>query len=149
MNGFYNITKSLYDVLIAKGFNVVTLGDNYKVDLERQTIFPYAHIVPESSLKRGAVTDFTFSIVGMDLVDFNKTKVTDYFNNDNMQDVLNDVHNRLSQVLEYYERGVGNSALFKAFGESTLTAFTHRYENLLTGWELGITITIPTDGSIC
>ena len=101
MNGFYDITKSLYDILITKGFNVVTLGDNYKVDIERQTIFPYAHIVPETSLKRGNVTDYTFSVIGMDLVDFNKDEVTDYFSNDNMQDVLNDVHNRLSQVLEY------------------------------------------------
>lgn len=149
MNNFYKITQSLHTVLLAKGFSVVTLGDNYKVDIERQTIFPYAHIIPESSLKNGNVTEFTFSIIGMDLVDFNKDEVTSYFTNDNMQDVLNDVHNRLSQVLEYYERGDGSGLNIKAEGESTLTAFTQRYENLLTGWELGITLTVATGGTTC
>lgn len=149
MNNFYKITQSLHTVLLAKGFNVVTLGDNYKVDIERQTIFPYAHIIPESSLKNGNVTEFTFSIIGMDLVDFNKDEVTSYFTNDNMQDVLNDVHNRLSQVLEYYERGDGSGLNIKAEGESILTAFTQRYENLLTGWELGITLTVATGGTTC
>jgi len=149
MNQFYAITKSLNDTLQDKGFEVVTIGDNFKVDLERQTIFPYAHIIPETSLKQGNVTQFTFSIIGMDLVDFNKIEVTDFFGNDNVQDVLNDIHNRLSQVLEYYERGEGSELLIKAEGESTLTAFMHRFKNVLTGWELGITLTIPTNGSIC
>ena len=149
MNGFYKTTQSLYTTLLAKGFNVVTLGDNYKVDLERQTIFPYAHIIPESSIKSGNTTDYTFSVIGMDLVDFNKNEVTDFFTNDNMQDVLNDIHNRLSQVLEYYERSQATSGIYSVSEDSTLTAFTDRYQNLLTGWELGITLTIATDGTTC
>lgn len=147
MNGFYKITQSLYDVLIDKGFRVVTLGDDFKVDLERQTIFPYAHIVPMSTLKQGNVTQYTFSISGMDLVDFNKDENDSFFTNDNIQDVLNDVHNRLSQVLEFYERGASGN--YKVEGESTLTAFMHRFKNVLTGWEVDITLTIPTDGTIC
>ena len=149
MNRFYKITQSLYTTLLAKGFEVVTLGDNYKVDLERQTIFPYAHIVPVSSIKRGSVTDYTFSIVGMDQVDFNKNESTDFYTNDNMQDVLNDIHNRLINFVEYYERSNAQAGITSIEGDSTLNAFTQRYDNLLTGWELDITLTVPTGGSIC
>ncbi len=153
MNGFYSITESIYAILKDKGFKVVSLGDSYKIDLLRQTIFPYAHIIPESSVKSGSVTEWTFTIVGMDIVDFNKDALRDlenpFYSNDNLQDVLNDVHNMLSQFMEQYERGAESGKLIKIVTDSTFTAFIQRGENLLAGWEIDITIEAPTGGSIC
>ncbi len=153
MNGFYSITESIYAILKDKGFKVVSLGDSYKIDLLRQTIFPYAHIIPESSVKSGSVTEWTFTIVGMDIVDFNKDALRDlenpFYSNDNLQDVLNDVHNMLSQFMEQYERGTESGKLIKIVTDSTFTAFIQRGENLLAGWEIDITIEAPTGGSIC
>lgn len=100
MNGFYTISQSLFTQLKNYGFRVVTMGDNFKIDIVRQTIFPYAHIIPDTSVKSGQVTEWGFRIIGMDLVDFNKDDTRDevepFYNTDNMQDVLNDIHNRLS-----------------------------------------------------
>jgi hypothetical protein len=149
MNGLYKTSQSLQKRLLAVGFEVVSFGDNYKVDLDRQTIFPYGHIVPTGSLLRGSVTDFSYTISGMDTVDFNKDKVSNFFNNDNMQDVLNDIHNRLSQLVQYYQRSNKEAGITSIEVDTPLDAFTHRYDNLLTGWALDITLTVPTGGSIC
>ena len=46
MRQFYNITKTLKDTLEAHSqVNVVTFGDIFDVDLNKQTIFPLAHIM--------------------------------------------------------------------------------------------------------
>ena len=152
MNSFYTITESLNSVLKAKGFRNINLGDQYKTDIMRQTIFPYALIIPETSTPDGQVTDYTFRIIGMDLVDFNKDDLRDeiepFYTTDNLQDVFNDIHNRFVQVIEQYQRGDENSDLLKLVGAS-LDAFFQRGENLLAGWELTITIQLPTGGSIC
>jgi len=153
MNGFYKITESIKEVLTDKGFNVVTIGDNFKADLGRQTIFPYAHIVPDGSVKQGNVTQWNFVIIGMDIVDINEEDLRKqkepFYTTDNMQDVLNDVHNRLDLFCEYYERGKGWTDLEQMKGDITFTAFMERYENVLSGWEMGVTIVTPTDVSIC
>jgi hypothetical protein len=155
MNGFYLTTQSLHKVFTAKGFRVITLGDNYKLDIAKQTIFPYAHIVPGSSTKSGNTTTYDFEIFCLDLVDFNKDNLRDqldnFFTTDNMQDVLNDIHNRLDAIIEQYERGaefdlhivssVDDDKLFEPLIE--------RFENVLTGWQLSISLTVPTGASIC
>jgi hypothetical protein len=42
MRQFYNITKSIKDTLEANSqVNVVTFGDIFDIDLNKQTIFPY------------------------------------------------------------------------------------------------------------
>jgi hypothetical protein len=46
MRQFYDITKKLKDTLEAHSqVNVVTTGDLFDVDLNKQTIFPLSHIV--------------------------------------------------------------------------------------------------------
>lgn len=153
MNVFYNITKNMKDTLVAKGFRVVTMGDTYKVDIARQTIMPYAHIIPETSVHLGQTTEWNFTIIGMDIVDINELALRDqeepFFMTDNMQDVLNDIHNRMISFCEYYRRGEGSELLFKMETLPSLEAFMDRYENVLTGWSMAITIVTPTDITIC
>jgi phage major head subunit gpT-like protein len=46
MTGFYQITQALKNQLDADAFvNTVTMGDIFKVDLNKQTIFPLSHII--------------------------------------------------------------------------------------------------------
>ena len=89
----------------------------------------------------------------MDLVDFNKDDTRDevepFYNTDNMQDVLNDIHNRLSRVIEQYERGSEWDENLRITGDVNFLAFMERYENLLAGWEMDIIIEAPTNGNIC
>ena len=150
MNTFYKVTTALYDTLKAKGFNVVTLGDQYKIDLARQTIFPYAHIIPDDSNISGKIVNYSFRIMGMDLVDFSKkSNDSTFYGNDNMQDVLNDIHNRLNLVVEQFFRGDEFDNLIRLDGDYSLVAFVERFENLLAGWELTINIQIPSEATIC
>lgn len=155
MNGFYTITESIKSTLVDKGFRVVTIGDNYKVDIQRQTIFPYAHIIPESTDIEDNITHWNFTIIGMDLLDINKSDLRDqaepFYSTDNLQDILNDIHNRLSEFVVYYQRGAGSASLLKMVQTDSVSmeAFLHRYENILAGWSLSITITAPTNISKC
>lgn len=153
MNGFYTISQSLFTQLKKYGFNVVTMGDNFKIDIVRQTIFPYAHIIPDTSVKSGQTTSWGFRIIAMDLVDFNKDDPRDeiepFYSTDNMQDVLNDIHNRLSRVIEQYERGTEYDNFLRIDDDVNFLAFMERYENLLAGWEMDIIIEAPTNGNIC
>lgn len=153
MNGFYSITTALFNELTSAGFKVVTLGDYFKTDIARQTIFPLAHIVPQTATIPGDVDLITFSIIGMDLVDFNKADLRDaeqpFYGIDNLQDVLNDIHNRLSLVAEQFRRGTAYDFLFHLEGVPSLNPFFERFENLLAGWELEITFKLPSNTPIC
>ena len=153
MNGFYTITQSLFSELTKAGFRVVTLGDYLKIDLKRQTIFPYAHIIPQVSNPVDNVGAMTFTIVGMDLVDFNKNDLRDedepFFNTDNLQDILNDIHNRFEVVIEQYKRGIAFSDLLQLNSEPSFDPFMERFENLLAGWEVTIVIKYPNNAPIC
>ena len=152
-NGFYKITQSLHGQLTDKGIRVITMGDALKVDLAKQTIFPYAHIVPEGAVKSGKITSWDFRIIIMDVVDFNKNDLRDesepFFTTDNLQDVLNDLHNRISNVLEAYTRGDEWDLHYRIVGDVSFDSFTERYKNLLAGWEVTITINTPNEDSIC
>ncbi len=153
MNAFYKITESLRDQLTEAGFPVLTLGDNFKVDLKRQTIFPYAHIVPQGNTMEGNMLIYTFTIIGVDLVDFNKDDVRDqedpFYSYDNLQDVLNDIDNRLLKVAEIYRRGDAFDDLVQLNGSPTLDPFMERYENLVAGWELTLVFQVPNNIGIC
>lgn len=150
MNSFYSVTQSVFEQLKSAGFNDIFLGEIYDTDLERQTIFPYAVIVPQTSTLPDNVDSITLLVVGMDLVDFSKASKREreepFFGIDNVQDVLNDIHNRLSLISEYYKRG---PELFELDGDASFDPFLHRFENLLYGWELTITIKLPANTPIC
>ena len=147
MNGFYEITTQLYNELIAAGIPVVTLGDYLKVDLSRQNPLPYAHIVPQISLVKENTVEYTFAIIAMDLVDFNKDSLRDEENTfngtDNLQDVLNDIHNRLNLVVYQFRYGDQWDNLIHGDNDYTLDPFFKRFENLYAGWELNVTFEYP------
>ena len=91
MSTFYEITQAIKNQLQEDIFvNTVTIGDIFKVDLNKQTIFPLSHIIVNSVSYQGPVLNYNISILSMDIVDESKEEVTDIFiGNDNEQDVLN------------------------------------------------------------
>ena len=102
--GFYQITNTIKDQLLADdNINTVTTGDITDIDLNKQTIFPLAHIVINNVTLEEQALRFSMSILTMDIVDQSKDAVVDVFrDNDNEQDVLNTqlaVINKVIQVL--------------------------------------------------
>lgn len=156
MNWFYRITEAINTELKAAGFNVTTIGDYFKADIQRQNIMPYAHVVPINKAygdEDNNTNVYSFAIIGMDIVDFNKENINDVqdtFNGtDNLIDVLNDIDNRLSKFVEQLKRGAITDEDISIDVGVTQETFLERYENTLAGWELSIDITAPNDTSIC
>ena len=155
MKTFYDITTALKNQLEANEItNTVTLGDLSDVDLNRQTIFPLAHIVPGVANINGTTMTIDFTILLIDVVDYStdetKAQTEPFYGNNNVQDVLNTqlyVGNLLAQELL---RGDLWDSYYQVNTAPTLEPFMDRYENVLSGWTLNFSVNIRnTDISIC
>ena len=90
IRGFYLVLEKIEEKLLAdENCNTVTTGDITEVDLNKQTIFPLAHIIINQVSQEEQVLRFNVTILTMDVVDFNKAETTDVFTgNNNEQDIL-------------------------------------------------------------
>ena len=149
MTGYYKILETWTAELKAAGFRNVTFGSIEDVDLNRQSIFPLAHIVPDTVNRDGKMTTYTFEILGMDLVDFNKDDYRDMpeptHQPSNVQDVLNDILIRLSNAAQTFITGNNFDLLMQATGTQDYIPFMERFESLLAGFTFSITIQMPTN----
>lgn len=134
MSTFYEITTKIKDQLeLDKFVNTVTIGDIFKVDLNKQTIFPLSHIIVNNVSYQGNILVYNVSILSMDIVDESKDMVTDIFlGNDNEQDVLNTQLSVANRFLEILRRGtLAND--YELIGNPNIEFFVERFENKLAG----------------
>jgi len=91
IRGYYQLTETIKEQLIADiNWNTVTTGDIYDVNLNKQDIFPLAHIIVNNVTQEEQTLNFNISILAMDIVDQSKQPTTDRFTgNNNEQDILN------------------------------------------------------------
>jgi hypothetical protein len=151
MTGYYNLLNALKVHLTADPIvNTVTQGDIFKVDLNKQTIFPLAHIIVNSVTFEDNIQRVNVSVLCMDVVDISKQATTDIFEgNDNELDVLHTqlaVTNRLYEMLR---RGDLYDDLFQVSGTPTCEPFVERFENYLAGWTITCDVIMPNDMTIC
>jgi len=151
MNGFYRVTDKIRETLQADdNCNTVTYGDITEIDLNKQTIFPLAHIIVNSVVSNDTVLRFNISVLAMDIVDISKDEVTNIFvGNDNEQDVLNTqlaVLNKLIQKLR-----IGNLYVdkYQVLDDVTLEPFRDRFENQIAGWTATMDVVIENDVDVC
>ena len=91
MKSFYKVIDSIKEAVNAEPFNSnVSYGSIDEIDLNKQSIFPLAHIeINNAEINENYVT-FNVTLYLMDLVDFSKDPDTTLFlGNDNQQDVEN------------------------------------------------------------
>jgi len=150
MSTFYEITTKIKDQLqLDKFVNTVTMGDIFKVDLNKQTIFPLSHIIINNVSYQGAVLVYNVSILSMDIVDESKDKVTDIFvGNDNEQDVLNTQMMVANRFIEVLRRGTLRND-FELIGNPNIEFFTERFENKLAGVTTTFDMAIANTMTIC
>lgn len=151
MTGYYNLLNALKVHLTADPIvNTVTQGDIFKVDLNKQTIFPLAHIIVNSVTFEDNIQRVNVSVLCMDVVDISKQATTNIFEgNDNELDVLHTqlaVTNRLYEMLR---RGDLYDDLFQVSGTPTCEPFVERFENYLAGWTITCDVIMPNDMTIC
>jgi len=151
MNGFYRVTDKIRETLQADvNCNTVTYGDITQVDLNKQTIFPLAHIIVNSVTSNDTVLTFNISVLAMDIVDVSKDEDVNIFvGNDNEQDVLNTqlaVLNKLIQKLR-----IGNLYVdkYQVLDDVVIEPFRDRFENQIAGWTATMDIVIENDVNVC
>ena len=155
MRQFYNITKTLKDTLEAHSqVNVVTFGDIFDVDLNKQTIFPLSHIMVNQAIIEGQVVRVNLSIMCMDVIDETKENLRDqkepFYNNSNEQDILNTQLQVINDVVTKLRKGQLYTDLYQLDGNPTCVPFTERFENLLTGWTATFDVLLPNNEiSVC
>jgi hypothetical protein len=151
MSTFYEITQAIKNKLQEDLFvNTVTTGDIFKVDLNKQTIFPLSHIIVNSVSYQGAVLNYNISILSMDIVDESKDLTTDIFiGNDNEQDVLNTQLAVANRFLEVLNRGSLSDDYELVNGSASIEFFTERFENKIAGVTTTFDIAIHNTMSIC
>lgn len=151
MNGFYRVTDKIREELQADvNCNTVTYGDITQVDLNKQTIFPLAHIIVNSVTSNDTLLKFNISVLAMDIVDISKDEDVNIFvGNDNEQDVLNTqlaVLNKLIQKLR-----IGNLYIdkYQVLDDVIIEPFRDRFENQIAGWTATMDIVIQNDVNVC
>ena len=151
MKGFYNVTEQLKDTLIAEPFvNTVTFGSLDDVDLSKQSIFPLAHLIVNSTSVSTKTLRFNISILAMDIVDISKEKTDDIFlGNDNEQDVFNTQLALITRIVNKLQRVDLYTDLYQVEGEVSCEPFVDRFENKLAGWVATFDILVQNDMTIC
>lgn len=151
MSTFYEITQSIKEQLKKDPFvNTVTIGDIFKVDLNKQTIFPLSHIIVNSVSYQGAVLNYNISILSMDIVDESKELTTDIFlGNDNEQDVLNTQLAVANRFLEVLRRGALAEDYELVNNTASIEFFTERFENKIAGVTFTFDIAIQNQMTKC
>lgn len=151
MKQVYLTTDKIKDALQAEPFiNTVTFGSLNDVDLDKQTIFPLAHMTINSSNIATNIIQFNMSILVMDIVDISNDAVSDKFlGNDNEQDVLNTTLAVITRVLNKMQRGDIYTQKYQIEDVVSCEPFVDRFENKLAGWAATFTVTVQNDMTVC
>ena len=150
MSTFYEITTAIKEQLQLDAFvNTVTMGDIFKVDLNKQTIFPLSHIIVNNASYQGPIWNYNISILCMDIVDESKEAVTDIFvGNDNEQDVLSTQLMVVNRFLEVLRRGLLADD-YELIGNPSIEFFVDRFENKIAGVTATFDMAIANTMTIC
>ena len=151
IRGFYQLTTTIKDNLLNdSNINTVTTGDITDIDLNKQTIFPLAHIIVNNVTTQEQVLSFNITIMAMDMINEYKDAETDIFvGNENEQDVLNTQLAVLNRIIVLLRRGSLYTTKYQLDGDPSCEPFYERFENKLAGWAATMNILIENDISKC
>lgn len=151
VRGFYQLTETIKNQLLSDiNVKTFTVGNLTDVNLQKQDIFPLAHLIVNSVSQEDGVLRFSISVLNMDIVDRSKSPTVDLFiGNNNEQDILNTqlaVANKLIQVLR---GGTLHQDGYQIEGNAGMEPFSDRFENELAGWTSSFDVVIYNDITIC
>ena len=151
IRGYYQLTNTLKDKLLEdQSINTVTSGDLSDVNLNKQDMFPLAHIIVNNVVVGEQTLTFNVSVLACDMVNQSKSKTIDRFiGNNNMQDILNTQLGVLNKLIQLLRRGSLHTDQYQLQGDPTLEPFYDRFENQLAGFSATMDIIIYNDITIC
>jgi hypothetical protein len=150
MTSFYDVINSIKTYLQGNNsVNTVTFGDLLEVDLNKQTIFPLSHLTVRDVSFSDHTMTFTVNVMAFDIVDEtkqnDKEQVEPFYGNNNKQDVLNTQLMVLNGLQSSLRRGGLFQQDFIVDNNLTATLIEERFDNLLAGWEMDITVEVPNN----
>ena len=151
MTGYYDLITRIKEHFENDAIvNTITQGDIFRVDLNKQTIFPLVHIIVNNVQFVQNVQQCNISVLAMDIVDISKDETENIFDgNDNELDVLNTHLAVLNRMYEFLRRGDLYDDKYQVTGTPTCEPFIDRFENKLAGWTMTFDVLIPNDMTIC
>lgn len=151
MKALFNLTEAIKSELENNALiNSVTFGDLLEVDLNKQDIFPMAHVGLTSATIGSSTSTVQVSILFLDVVDETKEAQTDkFFGNDNEHYVLNSMLSAATKTVQSLMRGDLYSQLFQVEDDPSVEFFSERFEDKLAGVGLDFTVTISNNIDLC
>ena len=151
MNNFYEIVELVRQRLSENPLvNTITFGKIDEKDLAKKNIYPLVNIAPQTSQwTTNQVSNVTLQIVAVEQRDTNKTQTnTKFEGNDNLIDNLNKTYSILNDLLTWLSQQ-NNDSTIEMTSVSGLDPILFSDHNLLDGWLVTITLSIPNDISTC
>jgi hypothetical protein len=150
MNQYYTCLNFIRDSIKGAPFvNTITQRTDI-IDNVKKNIFPLAHINILNASAPSQSNTFTFEIAVLDIRNVSKVKSNDKFlGNDNEIDNLNTCHAIINYALTkmQLER---NEFDIEIESVSDLTPILLEFTNMLDGWKVEITLSIPNNlMSVC
>jgi hypothetical protein len=146
--GVYRIDKILTDALKGAGFKRVTFGDVSEKDLQKQTIFPFAHLTLLTNQQTRSIETFTYEIAILDIVDVNSNDPRESKNElsltSNVEDVFHDLGFKWNKAWQTVVTTANNQIQLPE--SITLNAGYAEVQNKLAGYTINLSITIPNSG---
>ena len=151
----YKITKAIHDALKNdRDVNTVVIGDTDSVDMDKQTIFPLAHVLIQDMEFLHGFNRFSIVVSMMDLVDETKENITEipaderWKGQDNRQDILNTTSAVLEKLVKFVENTLSDDGYYLE-SKSKAVPFELRFKNLLAGWDMTFVIDVPNTVQNC
>ena len=154
-NAGVNALKSLIDTLVNEFksnqfVSSVRIGTMNEVDLDKQNLFPLAHIVINDVTHNEHSFTFNFTILNLDSLIISKDEITDQtYGNDNLYNIWTNqlyVINRLVARMKsstIYQDG------FELDGTPRSEFIDRQFEQMLAGVQTDISITVPNNINKC
>lgn len=150
----YDILKTIKDHLESnEQVNTVTFGDILDVDLNKQSIFPLAHMMIDNATIGRQTAQFSISVMCMDVDDVSKADPRNesepFYGVSNEQDILNTQFYVVNDLVQAMKKGDLFTEKYQLEGDPSCQPFMDRYENVLVGWSVTLTISVPNTIDIC
>jgi hypothetical protein len=150
----YDILTTIKNHLEANAqVNTVTFGDIMDIDLNKQSIFPLAHMLIDNATISNQTAQFSISVLCMDVAEVSKEDTRDeaepFYGVGNEQDILNTQFYVVNDLVQALKRGDLFSDKYQLDGDPSCEPFMDRYENLLVGWSVTLSISVPNNIDIC
>lgn len=155
MRAYYDITTRIKEWLDTNNIvKTVTLGDISEVDLNKQTIFPLAHMIVNNAILTERLITFDLSILFIDVVDYPTKSAKDsteaFYRSNNLQDVHNTMLAVANELAQQFFRGTLFDMNYIVGTDVSCEPFQDRFENDLAGWSLNLQIEVPNnDTGVC